>query len=57
MGTRFEILAWLPGQPGGVGPERYGDVQIWRGNSRIRLVGAFVVARLARKVPLTVVYR
>lgn len=57
MGTRFEISAWLPGQPGGVGPEKYGNVQIWSGNSRFRLLGAFVTARLARKVPLTVVYR
>lgn len=57
MGNRFEIHAWLPNQRNGVGSERYGYVEVWRGDSRIRLLGAFISARLARKVALQVIYR
>lgn len=58
MGNRFEIQAWLPGQHNGIGRERYGNVTIWRGDSRIRCFAAFTAALLKpNHPPLTLIWR
>jgi hypothetical protein len=45
MGTRYEVISWLTGQPGGCGPERYGDVQVWCGQSLVVAIWETIKAR------------